>query len=524
MLPNHHKVFQLHHSLHAAPIFHHIHTCDAIVLAVYLLATLLFGCYFIRKNHTPEQFTTAGGDLPGWLVGLSIFGTYVSSISFLANPGGSFAENWNFFLFNIGCVVATFFAVRYFIPYYRKCNSVSAYAMLEDRFGLWSRIYISICFFLTAIARMGIILYLVALAVNQLTGWSVPAAILIIGGITIIYTLLGGIRGVIYTIALQSVVLMAGAIICVVIILVKTPGGIPAVFHVAIQHHKFSLGSFSPSLISQTFWITLLFGLANNLQNLGIDQNYVQRYITAKSDKEAKKSAWISAFLYLVIGAVFFFIGTALYSYYTLQPNLLSPQIAAQVATGHGDQVFPFFIVNNLPYGLAGLVIAAIIAAAMSTISSNLNSSATLVNEDYFKRFFKKKVTDKRSMLVLYTSTFIFGVIMIDAAMAMIHTKTALTLNWTLASIFSGGMLGLFILSIVSYRIAKPGAVLGAIGGLLVIVYLTLSDMPSIWPKAWPTSHLHHFLIIVVATLTIIILGFLVTVLLGKKGQTTCKA
>lgn len=505
MLPSHHKIFHLHHSLHAAPITHHLHTYDFAVLIVYLLATLLFGCYFIRKSRTPEQFTTAGGKLPGWLIGLSIFGTYVSSITFLANPGASFAENWNFYVFNIACVLATLVAVRYFIPYYRKYNSISAYALLEDRFGLWARLYLSICFFLTAIARMGIILYLVAIAVNQLTGWSVPAAILVIGGITIFYTLVGGVEGVIYTIALQSVILMIGAILCIILIPLQTPGGLTHILSIAIQHHKFSLGSFGPSLTTQTFWIVLVFGLANNLQNLGIDQNYVQRYITARSEKDAKRSAWISAILYVVIGAVFFFIGTALYSYYTIQPQLLSPQIAASVATGHGDQVFPFFIVQNLPYGLAGLVIAAIIAAAMSTLSSNLNSSATLVNEDYFKRFFKNKVTDKRSMLILYLSTLVFGVIMIGAAIAMIHTKTALTLNWTLASIFSGGMLGLFILSLIS-RIAKAGAVTGVIGGVLLIIYLTLSH-----------THLHPYLTIVIATLAIIILGFFVTILLGKK-------
>ncbi len=497
----------------------HLHHYDFIVLMVYLFGTVLFGCYFIRKSRTPEQFTTAGGKLPGWLIGLSIFGTYVSSITFLANPGASFAENWNFYVFNISCLLATFFAVRYFVPYYRKCNSISAYALFEERFGLWSRVYISICFFLTAIARMGIILYLVAIAVNQLTGWSIPLSILIIGGITIFYTLVGGVEGVIYTIALQSVILMAGAILCIILIPLQTPGGISHILHIAIAHHKFSLGNFGPSLTTQTFWVVLIFGLTNNLQNLGIDQNYVQRYITAKSEQEAKKSAWLSAILYVVIGAVFFFIGTELYSYYTIQPHLLAPKIASAVVAGHGDQVFPFFIVQNIPYGLAGLVIAAIIAAAMSTLSSNLNSSATLINEDYFKRFFKDKVTDKRSMAVLYLSTLIFGVIMIGAAIMMIHTKTALTLNWTLASIFSGGMLGLFILSLISQKIAKAGAITGVIGGALLIIYLTLSHMPEIWPKSWPSSNLHNFLTIVIATLAIILLGFFVTILVGKKTR-----
>jgi SSS family solute:Na+ symporter len=520
ILPEHHKAVHLHQSLHIAPISHQLHSYDFIVLIAYLAVTLLLGCYFIRKSRTPTQFTTAGGALPGWIVGLSIFGTYVSSISFLANPGSSFATNWNGFVFNIACVIATLFAIRFFIPYYRKYNSISAYALLEDRFGLWARLYTSICFILTAIARMGIILYLVAIPVNQLTGWSIVSIIIIIGGIIVVYTLVGGVEGVIYTIAMQSVVLMAGALLCLILIPLKTPGGIPAIFHIALAHHKFSFGGLSPNVSQLTFWVVLFFGVTNNLQNLGIDQNYVQRYITAKSEQAAKNSAWLSALLYLVIGAVFFFIGTALYSYYSIQPQLLTPQLAASVATGHGDQIFPFFIVNNLPYGLAGLVIAAIIAAAMSTISSNLNSSATLINEDYFRRFFKHKATDKNCMLVLYISTLIIGIIMIAGSLAMIHVKTALTLNWVLASIFGGGMLGLFLLSLTS-RVKNIAAATGVIGGTLMVIYLVLSNIPEIWPKSWPTTPFHQVLIMTIATATVIVIGFLLTILLGKKSKTT---
>ena len=513
----------LHQSLQAAPITHHLHTYDFVVLIAYLLATLCFGCYFIRKSHTPTQFTTAGGSLPGWIVGLSIFGTYVSSISFLANPGSSFSSNWNGFVFNIACFVATLFAIRYFIPYYRKHNSISAYALFEERFGLWARLYASVCFILTALARMGIILYLVAIPVNQLTGWSIISIILGIGSIIIVYTLVGGVEGVIYTIALQAVVLMAGAILCIILIPAKTPGGLAAIMHVAMQHHKFSLGSFGPSVSEMTFWVILIFGLANNLQNLGIDQNYVQRYITAKSEQEAKKSAWLSALLYVGIGAMFFFIGTALFSYYTLQPQLLTHQLAASIATGHGDQVFPFFIVRNLPYGLAGIVIAAIIAAAMSTISSNLNSSATLINEDFFKRFFNHKATDKNCMRVLYLGTFIIGIIMIGASISMIHVKTALTLNWILASIFGGGLLGLFILSIITYKVTNAAAFTGVLGGLLVIAYLTLSKMQHIWPSGWPVSPFNKVLIMVLGTLAIIVIGFFVTIMFGKKPSCQCQ-
>jgi SSS family solute:Na+ symporter len=508
-----HRISHLHQSLHHAQVSGQLHTNDIIVLIGYLVITVLFGCYFIRKSRTPEEFTTAGGKLPGWVIGLSIFGTYVSSISFLANPGSSFIANWNAYVFNIACVLATLIAVRYFIPYYRRYNSVSAYTLFENKFGLWARIYASIFFILTAVSRIAAILYLVALPVNQLTGWSIIAIIWVIGAITVIYTLLGGIEGVVYTIAMQSVVLMAGALICIILIFVKMPGGIPAIFKISMVHHKFSLGSFSPSLTQSTIWVVLAFGLATNLQNLGIDQNYVQRYITAKSEHEAKKSAWLSSVLFLLIPTIFFFIGTALFSYYTALPKELTAQMTTSIATGHGDQVFPYFIVHNLHYGLAGIVIAAILAAAMSTISSNLNSSATVINEDYFKRFFPKKATAKNSMRVLYLSTLIFGLIMISGASLMIHVKTALTLIWIMVGIFSGGILGIFLLSLISHMLNRTAVFIGVLAGFLSIVYLSFAHL---WPHALPLSHLHQFLTIVVGTLLIAIVGFLVSVLMKK--------
>ncbi len=505
-----HRISHLHQGLYQTQLSSQLHISDLIVLISYLVITVLFGCYFIRKSRTPEAFTTAGGKLPGWVIGLSIFGTYVSSISFLANPGSSFIANWNAYVFNIACVFATFVAVRYFIPYYRKYNSVSAYALFENKFGLWARIYASIFFILTAVSRIAAILYLVAIPVNQLTGWSIISIICVIGTITVIYTLVGGIEGVVYTIAMQSVVLMSGACICIILIFLKMPGGLPAIFKIALLHHKFSLGSFSPNLTQSTIWVVLAFGLATNLQNLGIDQNYVQRYITAKSEQDAKKSAWISSVLFLLIPTIFFFIGTALFSYYTALPSELTPQMSASIASGHGDQVFPYFIVHNLHYGMAGLVIASILAAAMSTISSNLNSSATIINEDYFKRFFPKKATAKNSMLVLYLSTLIFGILMIGGASLMIHVKTALTLIWILVGIFSGGILGLFLLNLINHIITRSAAFIGVVAGFFSILYLTLAHL---WPNILPLGHLHQFLTIVVGTLIIAIVGFSLSIL-----------
>lgn len=486
---------------------------DIIVLIIYLLATLALGCYFMRKNKNPEQFMKAGGSLPAWAVGLSIFGTYVSSISFLGNPGLAFSSNWSGWVFNLSVPLATIIAVKYFIPYYRKLDIVSCYEPLEERFGLWARIYTSICFLLTQIARMGVILYLLALPINALTGWGIVPIIIVTGIMVMIYTCLGGIEGVVYTDALQAVVLILGALVSLFLIMHKMPGGPEKIISFAMENHKFALGSFGFSMIKTTFWVMLLFGFTNNLQNLGIDQNYVQRYITASSEKAAKKSAWISAIMYIPVSAVFFFIGTALYAYYKTQPQLLNNFMTQQLAQGKGDQFFPYFIVHNLPYGIAGIVVAAIFAAAMSTLSSSLNSSATLINEDYYKRFFKN-TTDKSCMRLLRVATFIFGFIAIIAAITMINVKSALNLNWILAGIFGGGILGLFILSMVNYTIRHSAAAISVLLGIAIITFLTISPM-QVWPESWPVSHLNSLLTLVIGTAAIIIFGFAVTAMIN---------
>ena len=194
-----------------------------------------------------------------------------------------------------------------------------------------------------------------------------------------------------------------------------------------------------------------------------------------------------------------------------LKPNLLTPELAKQAAAGQGDKIFPFFIVSNLHFGLAGILVAAIFAAAMSTLSSSLNSTATLICEDYYKRFFKNP-TDAKSMRVLRVSTFVFGVIAVAAAFTMIHVKSALDLNWILAGIFGGGILGLFILSTVSYVIRNSAAVISVLFGICLIAFLTLSSM-KFWPAAWPKSTLCPLLTLVIGTISIILMGFILTVI-----------
>lgn len=451
-----------------------LQTVDVIVLVLYLTGVVGFGCWFVRKSRSTDEFMAAGRSLPGWAVGLSIFGTYVSSISFLANPGKSYDGNWNPFVFGLSLPIAAWIAVRFFVPFYRREGQISAYNHLEDRFGPWARTYAVVCYLLMQLARMGTIMYLVALALAPLTGWSVPAIIVATGVLVTVYTLLGGIEAVIWTDVVQSLVLTAGAVLCVGLILDGMPDGPGQVFVIASEHGKLSLGSFGASLAEPTFWVVLVYGLVMNLQNFGIDQSYIQRYITAKSDRDAARSVWLGALLYLPISALLFFIGTALFAFYTAQPDLLPASVNA---TEKPDTVFPHFIVTQLPTGVTGLLIASVFAAAMSSVDSSLNCSATLFLQDIYKRYLRpaSEVGERESMRVLYLTTLVWGGVGTGAALAMMHVKSALDAWWQLAGIFSGGMLGLFLMGQISRRAKKPAAATGVIVGVLVIVWMVFS-------------------------------------------------
>lgn len=480
---------------------------DLGVLAAYLAGTTALGCAFGRRSRSTEGFTAARRRVPGWAVGLSILGTYVSSISFLALPGKALDTDWSFFVFSLTLPVAAWVAVRWFVPFYRSAGEVSAYHHLEARFGPWARTYATACYLLTQIARMGTISYLVALAMAPLLGWKVGAIILLTGGAVVVYTLVGGIEAVIWTDVVQSVVLVAGAVGAAVALLAGMPGGPGQALQIAAEHGKFGLGSLAWRWDEATFWVILLYGLTINLQNFGIDQNYVQRYVVARSDRDAARSVWLGALLYVPISAVFFLIGTLLFAYYQVWPDRLPPGLDPRATP---DRVFPQFIVRGLPAGVAGLVVASIFAAAQSTLSSSLNGSATLLLRDVYQRYFRPAAGERESMVVLYLGTLLMGVLGTGTALAMTRVRTALDAWWELAGVFSGGMLGLFLLGYLVPKARGPAAAVGVAGGVAVIAWMTLAQSPR-WPAGLATlrNPCHPLLIPLAGTLAILALGVL---------------
>ncbi len=522
-------------------------TPDLVVLFVYFALLIGAGFYFRKRSGTVEGFTVANRSLPGWVCGLSIFGTYLSSNTFIGVPGKAYGSNWNSFVFSLSLPIAAFIAVKWFVPFYRRHAGLSAYEHLEKRFGAWARVYAVVCYLLTQVSRVGTIMFGVAVGLHALTGWNIAAIIIISGFAVTLYTLMGGIEAVIWTDAIQSVILTLGAAVVVILILTGMPEGAGQAVSLAIEADKFSLGDFGPSLAKSTFWVVLFYGIFINLTNFGIDQNFVQRYHAADSEKAAGRSVWMGALMYMPVALMFFFIGSILFSYYEVNPGLLEevklakaselvadqfPGLAAdspdslteakRLASGmepsdYGDKVLPHFIANQMPVGLAGLLIAALFAAAMSSIDTSLNSSSTIALQDFYRRWFRPDADEAQSLFFLRVMTIVWGSIGTGVALAMMGVQSILDAWWKISGVFAGGMLGLFLLGFISRRANNAGAAVGATIGLLVILWMTFTpEMEG--DLGWLRSPFHANMITVIGTLSIFLIGLVASRVFGRKN------
>ncbi len=442
-------------------------------------------------------------------------------------------------MYSLALPFAAAIAVQFFLPMYRRSGEVSAYSLLENRFGLWARIFTSCFYLLYQIARIGVVMYLMALPMAVLFGWDIRIVILFTGVIVTAYSFVGGIVAVIWADAIQAVVLLAGAAIALAILLWGMPGGAGEVIDVANRAGKFSLGSPDPwDVSSSTIWVVLAYGFFDNLRNFGIDQSYVQRYIAAKTDREAAKSVWVGALLYVPVSALFLFIGSSLYAYYEAHPadtqevrmivakqkmmqsgvqedapdysQRLAETVEGLSETDLGDRVFPHFIVAHLPQGARGLLIAAIFAAAMSTVSTSLNSSATLVMSDFYKRLWRPDSTDAQHVGVLRASTIAWGAMGTMMALVMVRlTDSVLDIWWVLSGVLGAAIVGLFLLGVMVPAIRSHSAILVLILGLTLIAWMAVSKT-TFWPTSLEgyASPFNALLVIVVGPSVMVISGW----------------
>lgn len=483
---------------------------DIGILLAYCVVVVGMGIYYERKSRTAEQFMVAGRTIPTWAAGLAVMSTYTSSISYIATPGKAFDTNWHPFIFSLCIFPVTWVVCKYAVPYYRKTQLISVYSFLEDRLGAWGRAYAALAFVLYMIGRVAVILYLVGLLLSAFVPWNIATVIIIVGLVTIAYTLLGGMEAVIWTDVLQSVIMVVGIVCCAVSLSISIFSGPNYLIRSALEADKFSLGSWDLSLSSRTVWVMIIYGITENLRNLLADQNYVQKYGSVSTERKAKRSIWIAMLIYIPLTAIFLYIGTALFAFYSPGGTKLAEGITK------GDQIFPYFIATEVPTGLKGLIIAAIIAAAMSTVDSALNCSATVMLLDFYKRYLNPNVGERASVLFLRLSTGVWGLLGTGAALLMIRAKSALDVWWEISGIFGGGILGLFILALLKIRLRLWQGLVSIGVSIAVISWATFArDLPASWK--WAQCSLEGIIVGAVGTTAMMVIAILLSLVNGNK-------
>lgn len=435
------------------------------VVILYLAVMMGVGFYFSRKAKNTDQFFKGGGKIPWWAAGISIFATALSAITFLSIPAKAYMADWGMFIFNMAILFIVPIVIHFYLPFFRKLNVASVYQYLEERFSSPVRYLASMFFCLFMFARVAIVLFLPSLALNAVTGLNVYVCILLMGIVTIIYCTMGGIEAVVWGDVIQGIILVGGAVISLIYLIVGTDGGLMGAVHIAIDDQKFNILDFSFDWTKPVFWVTVIGGLANQMLTYTSDQSVVQRYITVKDDSGTKKSLWLNGLLSVPVTFIFFSIGTGLYVFFKSHPDLLN------VSMSNTDSIFPHFIMQGLPAGCAGLLIAAIFAAAMSTLSANINSTSTVMTEDFYSKL-KKNVKDSGKMrFARWTGIVIGG---FGVGMAVLLATFDITSLWDQFNFFLGlltsGLGGLFMMGIFTKRIGTRSALTGFAGSIVILL------------------------------------------------------
>ncbi|MEN8193487.1 MAG: sodium:solute symporter [Bacteroidota bacterium] len=436
-----------------------LHWLDITALIAYMGILVAMGIYFSRKNTNTEEYFVGGRSFSGWVIGLSLVGTSISSVTFLAFPADAFKTAWLRILPGFTLPLVIIIAAYFFLPFYRRTKIISAYEYLENRFGPSVRTYGAVTFMIGQLVRVSMILYLLSLLMHEITGLDPLVSILVAGIFVAIYTIIGGIDAVIWTDVLQTIMLVLGGVFVLSVIIYELPGGFSQIIEIAIRDGKMAFadwnkGEVQPvswgfSLSEKTAMMMLFVGMTEWLQEYTSNQNVIQRYATAKNTHEARKAMFVS-FSNVPIWAFYFFLGTALYSFFQVFPMQETNEMLNGVRKA--EQIMPYFIVNYLPPGITGLVIAAAAAAAMSSLDSSINAISTIGVHDMYRRLWIKDRDDKHYLRTARILATIVSVIMIVGAIILskTETKTLQDAGVILISLLMGGVTGLYMIGFLT--------------------------------------------------------------------------
>jgi transporter, SSS family len=438
------------------------------VLIVYFLGMLYLGGYFFRKDEHPDDFFKGGRRIPWWAASISIFATMFSAITYMSIPAKVYATDWTYYPIQFMMLFILYPVVKYYLPFFRRLNVTTAYAYLQCRFNYALRCMASLLFMAFMVARMALILFLPALALSAVADIDISLCILLMAVITIIYCTLGGIEAVIWADVIQGIILVGGAMLAAIYLIWQTPGGFQGFVDIGVSDHKFVLFNWSLDYRSATFWIVILGGLANNLISYTSDQTIIQRYMTTKDERSAARSIVVNGVICVVVSIVFYLIGTGLYTFFKTHPE------AGFSSLERPDAIFPFYVVTQLPAGVAGLLIAALFAATMSTISSNINSISTSFTIDIYQHIRPTRLSPKHILRVARWASFVSGIagLLIALLMAQLKIQSLLDYFNIILGLLSGCIGGLFVMGIFFPTIGSKSATIGFVAGMLIVFYL----------------------------------------------------
>ena len=434
-------------------------TLDIAVIVAYLVLMAGMGFWFMRRNKDADAYFKAGGKLPWWVVSLSIYATMFSSITFISVPAMSFSGNMTYYVISFGILLMAPIVVKWYLPFFRKLKLTSAYEYLEVRFNLPCRLFASTAFILFMIARTAIVAYLPALAITAVTGFDINGAILAVVAITILYCTVGGVEAVIWSDFVQSIILIGSTALILIWAICGTDGGFSGFLAKGLEAQKFTVFDWTLDFTKPCFWVVFIGGVVANLASYTSDQCVVQRYMTTPDEKGAARSILFNGVLSFINCFVFFAMGVALWTFY-------QSHAAALPAGTKPDAVLPIFIARELPTGLSGLVLAAVAAATMSTLSSNLNSAASAFTTDFYHRLWK----GRNELLCGKICTIVVGVL--GGAMALWLANAEIGNIYDqfqrFLGILTGGLGCLFFMGIFMKRVNGFGATCGLVANYVV--------------------------------------------------------
>jgi len=483
-----------------------MHVLDVLVMVAYMAVLAGVGVRVSRRQKTTDQYFLAERSIPGWAIGISVLATIITSVTFIAYPGAAYAGDWSLLVPGIMFVLVIAGIGIVVVPFFRHAVAMSAYEYFGKRFGSSVRMYSSFAFAMGHFSKMGFVFYLLALSVGGITGWNLTRVIMVLGCITIFYTLIGGLEAVIWTDVIQGFILWAGVAVSIGLLLFSPRVHTGDVLHLIAANHKTSLGSFHFDLHAQTFWTMAIYGLFFYLQKYTADQTVVQRYLAATTDRAALRGIGMGAMLCLPVWTAFMFIGSLLWAFYKLSGVHLPASITKS------DQVFPHFMVTQMPPGIAGLFLAALAGAAMSMLASDLNCLSVIFVEDFYGHFAPGR-SDRQRLRVGKMTVAVSGLLAIGVAVLLSHTHgSALSLYYLATAIVAGGLAGLFLLAFLVRRAGRTAALVAIAANLIFTAWATLTmNGGKTWNLGDANYPWHEFTIGAVGNTLMFVVGYAVS-------------